>query len=215
LLSPQYYVLPTAGMRCFASARSAVPAASQSLPPGVQWCLDHGETGGENSKAFFEPTSFPSDLVRPRTASPPSVVRLVKPVFEELVGCVLSFRGRAIQRASAEAGWTALLLSSHLVLCPMADFISAGNLPPYPVTDYRDKRLAHLVSRDLDTLLSAARAHASLNGRAPPPTSLSRAGTDPISPSQPFHNGVSPKVTNLAARLAAVGEYRRAMEALL
>jgi hypothetical protein len=50
--------------------------------------------------------------------------------------------------------------------------------------------------------------------RAPPPTSLLRADTDPISPSQPFHNGVSAKVTNRAASLAAVGEYRRAMEAL-
>ena len=41
-----------------------------------------------------------------------------------------------------------------------------------------------------------------------------RAGTDPISPSQPFHNGVSAKVAHRAANLAAVGEYRRAMEAL-
>jgi hypothetical protein len=64
-------------------------------------------------------------------------------------------------------------------------------------------------------LLSAARAHVSLtNGRAPPPTSLSRAGTDPIFPSQRFHNGVSANVANRAASLAAVGEYRRGMEAL-
>jgi hypothetical protein len=90
-----------------------------------------------------------------------------------------------------------------------------GICPLDPVADYRDNRLAHWASRDLDTLFSAARAHASLtNGRAPPPTSVSRAGTDPISPSQPFHNGVSAKVANRAASLAAVGEYHRAMEAL-
>jgi hypothetical protein len=97
----------------------------------------------------------------------------------------------------------------------MAHSASAGHLPHDPVVDYRDDRLAHLASGDLDIFFSAARARASLsNGRAPPPTSLSRAGTDPISPSQPFHNGVSDKVANRAAGLAAVGEYRRAMEAL-
>jgi hypothetical protein len=64
-------------------------------------------------------------------------------------------------------------------------------------------------------LFSAARAHAFFtNGRAPPPTSLSRAGTDPISPLQPFHNGVSAKVANRAASLVAVGEFRCVMEAL-
>jgi hypothetical protein len=78
-----------------------------------------------------------------------------------------------------------------------------------------DNRLAHWASGYLDTLFSAARAHPSLtNGRAPPPTSLLRAGTDPISPSQPLHNGVSAKVADRAACLAAVGEYRRAMETL-
>jgi hypothetical protein len=57
--------------------------------------------------------------------------------------------------------------------------------------------------------------HASLNnGRAPPPTSFLRPGTDPIPPSQPFHNGASAKVANRATSLAAVGKYRRAMEAL-
>jgi hypothetical protein len=95
----------------------------------------------------------------------------------------------------------------------MADFTSAGHLPPEPVANFRDNRLAHWASGDLDTLFSATRAHASLtNGRAPPPTSLSRVGTDPIFPSQPFHNGVSAKVANRAASLAAGG--RRAMEAL-
>jgi hypothetical protein len=64
-------------------------------------------------------------------------------------------------------------------------------------------------------LFSAARAHVSLtNGRAPPPTSLPRAGTDPISLSQLFHNGVSAKSANRAASQAALGEYRRAVEAL-
>jgi hypothetical protein len=97
----------------------------------------------------------------------------------------------------------------------MADFAYAGHLPPIPVADYRYNRLAHWASRDLDTLFSAARAHASLtNGRAPPPISFSRAGTDPISHSQPYHNTASAKVANRAASLAAVGEYRRAMEAL-
>jgi hypothetical protein len=97
----------------------------------------------------------------------------------------------------------------------MADFTYAGHLPPDPVADYRDNRLAQWASRDLDTLFFAARAHASLtNGRAPPPTSLPRAGTDPMSTLQPFHNGVSAKVANHAASLAAVGEHRRAMEAL-
>jgi hypothetical protein len=97
----------------------------------------------------------------------------------------------------------------------MADFTSAEHLPPDPVADYRDNRLAHWASRDLDTLFSAARALASLgSGRAPPPSSLPRDNTDPMSTSQPFHNGVSAKVADRAASLAAVGEYRRAMEAL-
>jgi hypothetical protein len=112
---------------------------------------------------------------------PPSVVRLVKPVFEELVGCILSLPGRATQVASAEAAWPALLLFPRLLLRPMADFTSTGHLPPDPVADFRDDYLAHWASRDLDTLFSAARAHASLsNGRAPPSTSLSRAGTFPF-----------------------------------
>jgi hypothetical protein len=75
---------------------------------------------------------------------PPSVVRLVKPVFEELVGCVLPFRGRATRGASAEAAWVALLSFPRLVLRPMAEFTYAGRLPPDPVADYRDNRLAHL-----------------------------------------------------------------------
>jgi hypothetical protein len=71
------------------------------------------------------------------------VVRLVKHVFEELVGCVLSFRGKATQGASAEAAWTALLLFPRLVLRRMADFTSAGHLPPDPFVDYHANRLAH------------------------------------------------------------------------
>ena len=98
----------------------------------------------------------------------------------------------------------------------MADFTCAGHLPPYPVADYRDNRLADWASGDHDRLFSAARAHASLtNGQAPPPTSLLRAGTDSIFTSQPSHNGVSAKVSDRVASLAvAVGEYRRAMGAL-
>jgi hypothetical protein len=47
------------------------PLHPQSLPPAVQWSLDHGATGGENFKAFFESylLSFLSSI-RPRTASP-------------------------------------------------------------------------------------------------------------------------------------------------
>jgi hypothetical protein len=72
------------------------------------------------------------------------VVRLVKPVFEELVGCVLSFRGRATQWTSAEAAWAALLLFPRLDLRPIADFSSPGHLPLDPVADYRDNRLVLL-----------------------------------------------------------------------
>jgi hypothetical protein len=71
-----------------------------------------------------------------------------------------------------------------------------------------------MASRDLDTLFSDARAHASLgNGRAPPPSSLPRDGTDSMSTSQSVHHGVSANVVDRAASLAAVGEYRRATEA--
>jgi hypothetical protein len=146
------------------------------------------------------------------------VVRLVKPVFEELVGCVLSFRGMATQGASVEAAWAALLLFPRLVLRPVADFTSAGHLPPDPVVDYRGNRLAHWASRDLDTLFSAAGAHASLNnGRAPPPTSLPTFRGPVPTPSplrSPFITASRPKVANRAASLAVVGEYSRAMEAL-
>jgi hypothetical protein len=98
----------------------------------------------------------------------------------------------------------------------MADFTLTGHLPPNPVVDYRGNRLvARWTSRYLDTLFSAARAHASLtNVHTPPPISLSRPGTDPISPSELFHNGVPAMVANRAASLPTVGEYRRAMEAL-
>jgi hypothetical protein len=62
------------------------------------------------------------------------------PIFEELIGCVLSFRGRATQAARA-----ALPLFPRLFLRPMADFTFAGHLPPDPVADYRDNRLAQWV----------------------------------------------------------------------
>jgi hypothetical protein len=101
----------------------------QSLPPAVQWCFDHGASGGENSKAVFESYLLSFRSSTSSNEGPPSVVRLVKPVFDELVGCVLSFRGRATQRASAEAAWAALLLFPRLVLRPMADFTSAGHVP--------------------------------------------------------------------------------------
>jgi hypothetical protein len=184
-------------------------------PPSNGALIDHGATGGENSKAFVESylLSF-----RSRTASngvPPSVVCLVNSVFEELVGCVLSFRGRPTQGASAEAAWAALLLLQRLVLRQMADFTSTGDQPPDPVGDYRDYRIARWALGDLDTLFSTARANASLtNERTPPRTSLPRDGTDPMSTLQPFHNGVSAKVAIRTVSLPAVGEYRRAVDAL-
>jgi hypothetical protein len=114
------------------------PVHPQPFPRAVQWRLDHGATGGENSKAFFESylLSFRSSMSSNGVS--PSVVRLVKPVFEELVGCVLSFHGRATQGASAEAAWAALLLFPRLVLRSMTDFTSAGHFPLDPVADYRD-----------------------------------------------------------------------------
>jgi hypothetical protein len=74
---------------------------------------------------------------------PPTVVRLVKPLFEELIGCVLSFRCRATQRASAQAARTALLLFPRLVLRLMVDFTYVGHLTHYPVADYLDNRITH------------------------------------------------------------------------
>jgi hypothetical protein len=97
----------------------------------------------------------------------------------------------------------------------MADFISAGHMPPDPVAEYRDNRLAHWASGDLHTLFSATRAHASLGkGRTPPPTSLLRDGADSMSTSESFHNSVSAKIADRAASLAAVGENHRGIKAL-
>jgi hypothetical protein len=96
----------------------------------------------------------------------------------------------------------------------MDDFSSVGHIRHDSLDDCRDNRLAHLASRDLDTLFSTIRAHASLgSGRAPPPTSLPRYGADSMSTWQSFHYGVSAKVADWANSLAAVGEYRRAVEA--
>jgi hypothetical protein len=122
------------------------PVQPQSLPPAVQLCLDHGATGGENSKASSESYLLSFRSSTSSNGVPPSVirqVRLFKPFLEELVGCVLSLRGRATQGASAEAAWAALLLFPRLVLRPMAYFTSIWHLPPDPVADYRDNRLAH------------------------------------------------------------------------
>jgi hypothetical protein len=95
----------------------------QPLPPVVQWCLDHGAASRENSKAFFESYLLPFRSSTSSNGVFPSVIRLVKPIFKELVGCVLSFRGRATQgawnrrgrccfysRASFRAPWLILLL---------------------------------------------------------------------------------------------------------
>jgi hypothetical protein len=79
-------------------------------PPPSSGALTMGPLVGRTAKPSSSPTSFSSDLVRPQTASPPSMVRFVKPVFQELVGCVLSFHGRATQGASADAAWAALLV---------------------------------------------------------------------------------------------------------
>jgi hypothetical protein len=96
----------------------------------------------------------------------------------------------------------------------MADFTCVGHLPPDPVADYRDNLLPHWVSGDLDTLFFAARAHASLStlwaGTATYLTSKGRHR-----PHVHFaysHNGVSAKAAARTASLAAVGDYRRAME---
>jgi hypothetical protein len=100
---------PTAGMRRFASAWTAVSGASSVLAPRRLWCLDHGTTGGDNSKALVESYLLSFRSSTSSNGVPPLVVRLVKPIFEELVGCVLSFRGRATQGASVDAAWAALL----------------------------------------------------------------------------------------------------------
>jgi hypothetical protein len=55
------------------------------LALAVQWCLDHKATGGENSKAFFESCLFSFRSSTFSNGVPPSVVRLVKSVFEELL----------------------------------------------------------------------------------------------------------------------------------
>jgi hypothetical protein len=75
--------------------------------------------------------------------------------------------------------------------------------------------LSPLSVRRPDTLLSAVRAYSILgSGRVPPPTSLALEETDSVSSSRSFHNGVSTKIADRAASLAAVEEYCRAMEAL-
>jgi hypothetical protein len=139
------------------------------------------------------------------------VVLIVKPVFEELFGCILS-RGRTTQGGFVEEARVAFLLFPRIVLRPMADFTAAGHLPHVTVADNRDNRLARWAPRDLDALFTAARAHASFGtGRAPPLTSLPSDGTDSIS----FRQGISVKIVDHAACLAAVGECRRAiMEAV-
>jgi hypothetical protein len=114
---------------------SQPPACGASLPRGWPSPLhpqslpdlsdDHGALGGESFKAFFVSYLL---FFRSNTSSngvPLSVVRLVKPVFEELLGCVLSFRGKATQGAFAEAAWAAFLSFPRIVLRPMADFTSA------------------------------------------------------------------------------------------
>jgi hypothetical protein len=68
------------------------PVRPESLTPAVQWCLDHGAIGGENSKAFFESYLISFRSITSSNGVLPSVARLVKPVFEELVGCVLSLQ---------------------------------------------------------------------------------------------------------------------------
>jgi hypothetical protein len=108
---------PLAGGALFPRGRPS-PVHPQSLHSAVQWCLDHGATGGENSKAFFESYLLSFRSSKSSNGVRPTVVRLVKPIFEELVGCVFAFRGRATQGASAEAAWAALLLFPRLVLRP-------------------------------------------------------------------------------------------------
>jgi hypothetical protein len=130
-----------------AAAPPAGAVAPQSLPPAVQWCLVHGVTTEANSKALFESYLLSFRFSMSSNGVSPSVVLLVKPAFEDLVGCVLSFRGRATKlRASAEAAWVALLSFPRLVLRPMADLTSAGHVPFDSVADYRNNRFAHWAS---------------------------------------------------------------------
>jgi hypothetical protein len=135
---------PSQPLACGASLPRGRPSPvhPQALPPAVQWCLDHGAAGGENSIALFESyiLSFRSTS---SNAVSPSAVRLVKPVSVELVGCILSLRGRVTQGASVEMGWASFLLFLRLVLRPMAELTSAGHLPLDPVVEYRENRLAH------------------------------------------------------------------------
>jgi hypothetical protein len=79
------------------------PVHPRSLHSAVQWCLDHGATGGENSKGFFESYLLSFRSSTSSNGVPLSVVRLVKPIFEELDGYVLSFCAGATQGAFAEA----------------------------------------------------------------------------------------------------------------
>jgi hypothetical protein len=146
------------------------------------------------------------------------VVRLVQPVFEKLARCVWSFRGRATQGASSEAPWAALLSLPRLVLRPMADFISAGRLsldPPIrsliTVTTAQPNGRHELSMHCFpslaltDPLPMGGHRHLP-HFQGPVPTLC------PLR--NPFHNGVSAKVANLTVGLAAVREYRRAMEVL-
>jgi hypothetical protein len=116
-----------------------------SCPPLSNGALTMGPLVGRTPKPCSSPTSFPSDLVRLGTASPFGGTPRQAGLRGACRLC-LSFRGRATQGASAEADWAALLLFPRLVLRPMADFTSAGHLPPVPVADYRDNRLAHWAS---------------------------------------------------------------------
>jgi hypothetical protein len=85
---------------CFRAVGRLRCIPSPCIPPS-NGALTMGPLVGRTPKPSLSPTSFPSDLARPRMAYHrrvrPTVVRLVKPVLEELVGCVFPFRGRATQ----------------------------------------------------------------------------------------------------------------------
>jgi hypothetical protein len=131
---------------CGASLPRGRPAP---VPPSPWPPPFMGPFMGGTPKPSSSPISFPSNLVRRRTAS--SSKSLLVAFYLSMVGPHKEHHG---------AAWAALLLFPRLVLRPMAYFTCSGHLPLGPVVDYRNSRFAHWALEGLDTLLSASRAHA-------------------------------------------------------
>jgi hypothetical protein len=79
--------------------RSLTPwvPSNDALTMGPLVVITAKSSSSPTSKVFFESYRLSFRSGTSSNGVPPSVVRLVKPVFEELIGCVLSFRGRATQ----------------------------------------------------------------------------------------------------------------------